>query len=130
MAYIRFDPSSNAPDPLKNTADDVARRIFRDDLLPAITNAANRILRREDAAMKVNNDENAEAAAKMFGIWEEAFELVHMRVGELFPEILQGNPPSVRDVRNWRGGGCRREAQQFLEALRHQQWPRPEEDTP
>ena len=101
MAFQSFGPLSNAHDPVKTRADDVANRIYRDDAIPAIRNVAERIIRREDAAAKANDDEACEAATKMLGIWQEAFELLHKRVGEEFPEILQGNPPSVRDAWRW-----------------------------
>ena len=101
MAFQSFGPLCNAADPVKTTADDYARRIFRDDMIPEIKNAANRILRREDAAAKVNDTVAGEAATKMLGIWEEAFALLHKRVMEEFPEILQGDPPSVRDSWRW-----------------------------
>jgi hypothetical protein len=50
MAFQSFGPLSNAPDPVTTTADDIAKRIYRDDAIPAIRNVAERIIRREDAA--------------------------------------------------------------------------------
>ena len=101
MAFQSFGPLSNAPELGRRTVNDVAWQIFRDDAVPAITHVATKILRREERAIKAENATTAEAATKMLGIWEEVFELLHKRVGEKFPGILQGDPPSVRDAWRW-----------------------------
>jgi hypothetical protein len=101
MAFQSFGPLSNAPDPVRTTADDAARRIFRDDVIPSITNVANRMRRREDLAARGPDPVAGEAATKMLGIWDEVYELLHRRVGEEFPEVLQGGAPSVRDAWRW-----------------------------
>ena len=101
MAFLSFGPLSSAPDPVRTTATDVARQIFRDDMIPAIAEVSNAIRRREDKAAKVDDTTTTEAAAKMMGIWQEVYELLHKRVGEEFPEILHGDPPSVRDAWRW-----------------------------
>ena len=97
MAFQQFGPLSNAPDPVITTADDRARDIFRDDMIPAIAEVANALMRRELAAEKAGNAD--EVTAKMYEIWQEVFDLLHKRVREEFPDI----GPTDRRVRDaWR----------------------------
>ncbi len=101
MAFETFGPICTTLGPDETTADDVAKQIIRNDMIPAFSNVANWILRREDDAAKVNNATKGETAAKMLDIWQEVYELLYRRVGEEFPEVLQGDPPSVRDAWRW-----------------------------
>ena len=100
MAYMNFGPLHDGPDPVEHTATDRAREIFQRDMIPAIADVANRLMRREIAAEKAGNAESGEVTTKMYEIWQEVFDLLHKRVREEFPEI-GSTDRRVRDAWRW-----------------------------
>ena len=97
MAFQQFGPLYRSADPVIPTADERAREIFQKDMIPSIAEVANSLMRRELAAKKSGDTD--EVTAKMYGIWQEVFDLLHKRVQEEFPDI----GPTDRRVRDaWR----------------------------
>ena len=90
MAYQSFGPLSNAPDPVEYTTDDRARDVFQKDMIPAIAEVSNSLMRREIAVEKAGNTD--EVTAKMYEIWQEVFDLLHKRVQEEFPRHRADRP--------------------------------------
>ena len=98
MAYMSFGPLYDGPEPVSYTATDRAREVFQKDMIPAIADVGNSLMRREIAAQKSGNAD--EVTAKMYEIWQEVFDLLHKRVREEFPDIGTTDR-RVRDAWRW-----------------------------
>jgi hypothetical protein len=100
MPHLSFGPLANGPDPVEYTKDDRAREIFQKDVIPAIAEVANSLMRGELTAEKAQARDDLEITAKMFEIWQEVFDLLHKRVREEFPDIGETDR-RVRDAWRW-----------------------------
>ncbi len=99
MPYPQFKPRISGLDSGKTTRKEAAWEIYRDKMIPAISEVSMAIANRGEGT---SGAEVNAAATKMLAIWQEVFEFLNKRMGEEFPDLWdKSDPPVVRSTWRW-----------------------------
>jgi hypothetical protein len=92
MPHQRFSSLRSDLDPLRTTPNEVAWEVYRDSMIPAISEVSLAIARRGE---ETSGPEVTAAATKMLAIWQELFERLNKRMGEEFPDMWDKSRTAV-----------------------------------